>query len=850
MASVWPSRSIGSGKHFIGWVVAAMCAIALPNCAMASDDGGLKIEVGEPAGFASEVSEQSAVVDVYYGDRRVGTARIQARPGSINFINVYKLLDMLPELSDRAPVLNALASMQLPSNVNMRCSLGSNRSKCGRLTPDVAGVIYDRDNFRVDVFINPKFLAAHSNSPEKYLPMPQNGVAVINQVSALASGSFESGSSFFTIQDRLIVGDAEKRVRADLAYSNETGLRADQVALEIDKPEVRYSAGAIWSPGTSFTGRQKIVGVGAESQVDTRMDKDEIWGSPIIVFLNRRARIDILRDNLVLSSRIYEAGNQRLDTSALPEGTYDILIRIEESGSSVREEHRLYTKSRSVPAVGRSDFFAFGGFKIDDAATGSIAPSGHPFLQAGIAKRFGETFALDATLQLDDAAAVGELGANLFTPIARLRVAGVASSKGDYGAVVQVSSNGYSNVNFSFDLRQLSASENSPLLPRPNANVPYGPQDVGVSSIGDAGGGSITQVSGFASLSFSNVQLYISGYYRKTEAGSSYSFGPSARWDFLRRGPWRLAAVADASLTDQGQIGFVGLKLDFFGKHTTIASGTGLRSSDLSASGPTASIRASYNDLRLGQSGASIAAGIEHEPGLDSETFSTELRSSAFRAAGDLVHTERNAGSETQYALGASTTLAFRDGQLFVDGQSKTDSMVVVGVDGARPSDRFQVLVNDVAEGVVDGGKSLAISLPSYRAYSVRVRPVSEGLVAYDGSSRNVGLYPGSVTKLIWKANPVRVIFGQLVFPDGSPVAHASLTTRGGIGETDGNGYFQIEAPDEGELDVILADGRHFTKDFRVRDLSRSIASIGSITCCSKSDETRLSDLTIDVQGK
>ena len=52
---------------------------------------------------------------------------------------------------------------------------------------------------------------------------------------------------------------------------------------------------------------------GIESQIDTRLDKDEILGSPVVVYLDQRARVDVMRDGRVLNSAMYEAGNQQVD---------------------------------------------------------------------------------------------------------------------------------------------------------------------------------------------------------------------------------------------------------------------------------------------------------------------------------------------------------------------------------------------------------------------------------------------------------------------------------------------------------------------------------------------------------
>ena len=130
------------------------------------------------------------------------------------------------------------------------------------------------------------------------------------------------------------------------------------------------------------------------------------------------------------------------------------------------------------------------------------------------------------------------------------------------------------------------------------------------------------------------------------------------------------------------------------------------------------------------------------------------------------------------------------------------------------------------------GNRPLTLALPTYRAYQVRIRPTGKDLLAYDSSPRSVGLYPGAVTRLAWKVAPVTIRFGRLVAPDGSPLTHASITGRGVWSETDGDGNFQIEAPDDVRLTATLTDGRAFALALPQGAAKEGIARLGAVTCC------------------
>jgi Mat/Ecp fimbriae outer membrane usher protein len=56
-----------------------------------------------------------------------------------------------------------------------------------------------------------------------------------------------------------------------------------------------------------------------------------------------------------------------------------------------------------------------------------------------------------------------------------------------------------------------------------------------------------------------------------------------------------------------------------------------------------------------------------------------------------------------------------------------------------------------------------------------------------------VTLYPGSVADLRWKITPLFVLFGRAVDDRGRPVANADVKGAFGVGQSDADGYFQVE---------------------------------------------------------
>jgi len=818
----------------------------------ATDAAPPAITVGEPEGFANLTEARTLLVDIYFGGERRGEARISTAPGSIRFADPATVLELLPELTDRAAVEAALGAGNLAANVHLACSTTTDPARCGRLSPDVVGVIFDRDRFRLDVFLNPRFLAVRDNIEEAYIPDPQKGLAMINQVAAVVSGKVSEGDTFYNFQDSIVLASGERRLRADLSYADEGGFGAERIALEWDRPGLRYSAGALWAPGSEIAGRRKLLGLGIESQIDTRLDRDEILGSPVVVYLDQRARIDILRDGRVLYSAIYEAGNQEVDTSSLPDGSYNIVLRIEEPGRPAREERRFFTKSRRIPSEGRTDFFAFAGMLIDDAGQGSLEPTDHPYVQGGIAHRLGTNWALSAGVEASDLGASAEIAATWLSSLALVRAAAVADDDGTYGGILQVMSAGTSRLSFNFDLRRIESDE---VTPGPLAPVPPAGPGGAFGAIGLADyQGSYTQGGGVISYSLANVRLMGTFHYRDDESDRArYSIGPSVEWDVMRQGPFTLTVRGDATATERGSAGFAGLQLRMFGGRSSLTALGGARASGIDGDelgeGAVAALSGSLS-RDLGGGELSLGAGFDHQPRQDNLVASTEYRHQYGTLAGDLVHSSGPREDVTQYTLGFQTTFAVGAGALEVAGKTTTESLIVARVDGARDSDRFEVLVNEQLAGTIDGAAPFTLALPPYRAYDVRIRSIGEGLLAYDSAARRIGLYPGTVARLDWRASPVTIKFGRLVAPDGTPVRGASITGKGVWSETDEAGFFQIEAADDAKLTVTTRDGNSYPLTLpRASGGGDDIARIGAIECCSETGEIRLGALDLSGQA-
>ena len=74
-------------------------------------------------------------------------------------------------------------------------------------------------------------------------------------------------------------------------------------------------------------------------------------------------------------------------------------------------------------------------------------------------------------------------------------------------------------------------------------------------------------------------------------------------------------------------------------------------------------------------------------------------------------------------------------------------------------------------------------------------------------------------------------IFGQAVRDNGKPLADASIQSRHGIGESDGNGYFQVDAGAGEKIRFTDASGSSCEVSLGAVKAVRDYASLGRVVC-------------------
>ncbi|MEI5688548.1 TcfC E-set like domain-containing protein [Sphingomonas kyungheensis] len=833
-----------------GWCALALALLGTAPAAArdAATDAPPRLAVAAPAGFDGLLAPQAALVDVYLGGRAIGQARVHYRGDRISFDAVDALVALIPDVRDPAAVRAALAIPELPAHRALVCASDIDPADCRTPTPDVAGVVFDEARFRVDLFLHPRLLAVRPAAERRYLPRPPSQLTLVDQIGGTIAGS--GGYRDYALLNRALLGYGPARLRSETSYSSRYGLLADTLAAELDTPGYRLSAGVQWAPGIDLTGRRRLVGVGVQSQIDTRLDRTVIVGSPLIVSLAMRSRVDVLRDGRLLTSRSYDAGNQAIDTSGLPDGAYEVVLRITGAGGAVRDERRFFTKNAAIPTVGAPIVFAYAGVLADDRNGRFVSPSRVAFYEAGIARRLDPHLALDATLIGTDRNAMVELGGYWLGRTAQLRGAALASVTGQFGVLVQASAAEAARFHYAIDLRRVWSRGDRPL-------VPLGARDdaalgLGTEPAARLASGGFTQINATVNYALPRGQIALSGFYRDDRrTRASYGLGPSLTMPLIQRGGVQVTLRGDATVTNQAHAVYLGISLQRLRGTSAVSATAGLRGDGGAGvrgrAAPVGGIGAAWQTDRALGGTLALSGGVEREIDGTLARGHADWRGDAASLSADLAQPLAGSNGTTQYSLGFQTTAAVMRQGLAMQGRERNDSVILVALAGAAPDGgaddaAFEVLVDNGARGIVRPGGTLAVSVPAYRQYAVRLRPTGAALMQIDGGARTVSVYPGTVARLAWRARTVMAMFGRLLWRDGSPVADAAIRAPGAIGSTDGAGYFQIETARDATLRIAAPDGRSCAMPVRATAGASGYAALGTLICGGGSIFNQIAD--------
>ncbi|MFK7854962.1 MAG: TcfC E-set like domain-containing protein [Granulosicoccus sp.] len=750
-----------------------------------------------PAGFEALAGPQFVFIDIYFNDQLVGSTGVMASPEEVVFDNPAEVAEFINDSVSSDQLVNWL-SEPLPSNGHLSCFAENDPEGCGQLTGDPLAIIYNEMFLRIDLFVNQSQQTVNKQQRQRHLPSPDRRNTAILSVSALAS-EFEGSGSSVDLSGRALLGYGRGHVTAEADYSEQEDrkrLRELKLTHYLNDYELAIGTYAYHTGGGLPD--VDLIGAGFGTSFKTRVDLEHAFSSQLVVYLNNRSIVQLVIADRIYAGDSYPAGNQVLNTAGLPDGTYEVELRIIDSVTGTRSERRIFTKSTQIP------------------------PHGEPVVSftAGSARQADNEFSI---------------------PIAsEVNVAGVSYTQRltDQSAyrlgLLQFGSHAFAQTEFLYIgsslSYQLTASAGGAGTLSAGVQAGFKISDIAFSLSGDHYVSEFQAVEGsvqstFFLSDFSQVSLSVNRAFESFSLGARTSFRRETEEDDSAPLTKQHSIFAQKPLFKRsGTRGYVGTRYQhseqeqraevsmsvFFGNRSWSGS-LGSRWADANQTESQLHSNASLGWRSPVTSNGSLSsdAYIEYSEDSSSTGARIELEHPWFlaNATTDKSMDHRQDASTRNTVASVSAHFGVDRRGAGMGGSDYAQAGVIIDVSGEPEGAEFDVMIDNILTSTGKVGQQQFIGLQPFRRYELKLVPktmLGNGLA--DGV-HNFTLFPGGVQRITIEARRQLLLIASIVDTEGDYIVDALIQSERNTLIVGEDSILQAEVFAGEVMSVRLSDG-------------------------------------------
>lgn len=766
-----------------------------------------KKEQWVPAGFENLNVTQTTEVDVYYGGFYLTSVLAQFNNSEITILNRSQLINSLSDLID--PInFEVLLSSSFDTHPELLCQ-SNYQIDCGILETNSVEVIFDNSTLRLWLFISPNLLVSENLNDFRFLPRSNAGLSFMNQSSLNFNGE-DLNVETYNLQNTSMFAWQENRITLTGNLATDIGYEIDTLAFfrEFNGRDYRLGLFRENANGFNFMSNEHFIGASFSSSLLTRNDLAQSLGTEIELFLATRSRVDIYREGRLISTQFYDVGNRLLDTSALPNGSYEIEIQIIDSAGNTQTEQRFYSKSSSIAPVDQPLYFVNIG-RPEHQSNQETSAQENLFLRSGYSKRLMQNLGASAGFSIVDGTSMLETGLyrqgqNLETQVN-----------------LAYENTGTTGLDFRFRYRH--ELFNFTLNGRKIINGAYFNQLGQNSSLYNT------------RLEIPNKYGFLSLFYRENLSSNgerSSNKGLRFRTRSTSFGRGVLNTSFELSNNENRLLGMLSFSYQYRRNNRTSSftpKAVYTENNDSYAPGVYGSFEERWS---TGQQ-----TGNEYQLGLradydQQQTLEARIETNTNLGSANITSRYNADRQNTELSGRLSTSFASSGSNEAFGGKRRTESGFLINIDGDENADTlFNVIVNGITLGQTRAGKTLLVPVSPYAVYNVEIQSVGDTLVTTDNRTYRETVYPGNIINLNWSTRVINIALAQLIDVNGNTIDDAVILNAVGTAMTDENGYVQAEIDhNTNTLEVIKGSSR-CEATFVNPKTERMVVQLGKLKC-------------------
>jgi hypothetical protein len=798
---------------------------------------------GIPRGFENLNAQTRTLVDLYYGGKPIGSVMATFTDEIIRFDDPSSVVAKIPNIKNKENIIAALSG-NLPNHSELVCAAGILSNTCNTIQPRIAGVILNPENFQVNVFVNPNYLTTPSLGTG-LLPNSDAGFSYLNSLSAATTGisSPQHDSQSSNIISNNVIAYGNGRLNANVAYGNsltdqsQQELYLNQFSGALYNGAWLYQAGMFNTPGNTFVSGQSVLGVSIGTTLDTVQNTSNNYGSQLQVFLPQAATVNIYKDGRLLATGRYPMGNQILDTSALPDGAYPVLIEIRTDQGVLSRTTRFFAKTIMLPPMNFPQYYLYTGYLQNNLfANNTQVPtfSKQTIYETGFDLRLGSMLGANADFTGSKYSNFLTIGTFLLGNGFQIGPQFMMGSHNTRGAGLQALAN-LGAFQSTIIIRQIWGTLKAGLPIIPNTNTTNDDIDPFVTSeeTSTQESANLSYQLGIAALGFNATRT------KQENFPDTYSYGPTLMLPLFQSGRTTINLNMFGAKTQNDLEVLAQINVYFSSDHWIQTADTGYRSiidanNQAPDSTPFGDAGAYWRNYNAAQEG--IQLGVQAHAERDTQNIGSALN---FNDSYGIINATANhtlAGkglpANNQYSAMASSHIAYDREGVAVGGAQLGDTGVIIYIASPHPGDLFEVYVNNQLVEIVRTNHATPIFLTPFATYQISVRDISNRFYNYDQSPQMATLYRGNMRTLTWRAAQKIIIYGSVLQDNGFPFAYRAITGAVEPAMTERNGLLQTEVfTDTRELKGYYANGKACTIRLPTLTQKQKFDAVGTLTC-------------------
>ncbi|WP_440615562.1 TcfC E-set like domain-containing protein [Cysteiniphilum sp. 6C5] len=807
--------------------IAIYLSIALCHCLFFGMTPKISAASDLPPGFEDFIEDdETSLVTIVFGKEKLLETTATFNDDEITFDEPDLILQKLkPYIAKTAQHL-LLQEISTPQKTNgeRNCSNGPN---CGFIRPQTLGVIFDRNNYRAQLFINPKYLLTQDAVPAKFLKDSTAGFGMLNLFQLGLSGNNDQNHSMALNHNGYLgYGNWHLDYKDNFTYSVTPGqppikqFQFRDFDLNWRHKQYHLSIGLQDTVGTMIIPSLQIIGASVQTNLELLTNLNEQIATPVEVNIIVPSYVDVYRGNTLIDTQYFPPGNHFLDTRSFPSGAYMLRLETRTLTNQTSNKQVYFIKTNALPLLTLPNYYISYG-RLAELVSGTTFPTLTDLnvLTFEAKQRLSKSFGIGEHITMfNQQEAIGEFMFMMELSHLSLYNSLAVSNFGDLGLAFSIAGN-VSGVTLNTFFRQTWVKENSSSY----INQYFEDTQTSNTNIGTSLSFNWHDINFTTSLSYAyidnNFQHDIGFGIAKTlsfgdnndltlslsldHSKSNKSAFLQLTWSFATQNGWYMAAGLEGQVSQQSE------KEVQREENIKLNIGKEFAGSDY------------QNDV-------GVSTEVNHNTQYYSQYASTSNR--YFNSLQQLnLAQSKHDKSVISYNIQTSSSLAYTPITNWGISGSDNRSGVLIYVNADIPS-KYTIYVDGKENAIIDSNESYFVPMSVYKEHNVQVQ-AHEVTLSVPNNDRDIILYPGNVETIELNAKPAVLIMGNFVNRQGEILSYAKIT--GGLepSETDADGFAQIDVILGDKLTLGTKDGQTCTVNANDLEAEDGIAFQDEIIC-------------------